>query len=821
MRKWIIAASVLLALCVAALVAVLNLNSLVNRNKDYLLGQAERVLGRKVSVGEAKLALFDGIGVRLLDVALADDPGYSSADFVRAKDVQINVKLWPLFKKEFQVKKVILHQPVIQIIRNPNGEYNFATIGKKDDKARGVAKKDKRPPAAKDSGAALFVSLVDISDGDLRYRDLKDGTDLRFQRIDLKVADLDFDKPVDAELAVALFAGSPNVTVKARIGPFSAGGDAKQLPLDGQLQVDPLDVGKLRAAVPKVRSALPKDLDLGGIFRIKELKFKGTLEKLAFKGEIEGSDGIVRYGKTFHKAPGVPLAVAGDGQYANNTLFLRRMDLKLHTLALESKGEIRLGGDAELNLNFNSKPASLDGWEKIVPAVAAYQLSGEMRLNATVRGRLGQSAVPEVQGTLSLADVSVRPPQFPRPIKDLNTRINFTGAKAEIKDMTLNLGRSRVRLATVIEKFSPLTVSYRVSTPEIWPADFQADLSDDRKDDVIKNLTSEGKLSVQEVGVGFQGKLVSGQGTLYKMGYKNLEANLSLADRVATISNLRVTAMSGSVQGEGRYAYREAAPQFSFASKMQGVDVKELYAALSPKIEKDVRGRLNGEIRISGSGQKWDELKQTLRGQGEAEVVHGALLNFNLADGAMAGIAGMPGLANMINPKLRKKYPEIFEAKDTEFKEMKAVFELADARINVKSLRVVATDYDVQGAGMVNLDRRINFRSTLMLSQRLSADIGDSAREMKYLLNPQNQIEIPFTISGRLPNVKPKPDMNYLGRMVQRGFMRRGVEELQRRYLGPAEPASPDEPAPAEPKRRKRSSTEDAIRKGLEGLFKR
>jgi uncharacterized protein involved in outer membrane biogenesis len=385
----------------------------------------------------------------------------------------------------------------------------------------------------------------------------------------------------------------------------------------------------------------------------------------------------------------------------------------------------------------------------------------------------------------------------------------------------LTLGRSRLRLAAVIEKFSPLTLSYKVSTPELWPADYQADLPEERKSDVIKNLTSEGQLAVQDGRVAFQAKLLSGQGTLYKIGYKNLDASLSVANQVATIRNLRVTAMSGAIQGDGEYAFKDAAPQFSFASKMQGVDLKELYAALSPKAERDIRGKLNGEMKISGSGQKWEELKQSLRGQGEAEVVQGALLNFNLADGAMSGMAGMPGLTNMINPRLRKKYPETFEAKDTEFKEMKAQFDLADGRVNVKNLRIAATDYSAQGNGWVELERKVNFRATLAFSQRLSTDIGDSAREMKYLFNTQNQIEIPFTISGRLPTVKPKPDMNLLGRMVQKGFMRRGAEDVQRRNPDSAEPASPDEPAPADSKKRKRGSTEDAIRKGLEGFFKR
>jgi len=152
---------------------------------------------------------------------------------------------------------------------------------------------------------------------------------------------------------------------------------------------------------------------------------------------------------------------------------------------------------------------------------------------------------------------------------------------------------------------------------------------------------------------------------------------------------------------------------------------------------------------------------------------------------------------------------------------MKAQFDLADGRVIVKNLRIAATDYSAQGNGWVELERKVNFRATLAFSQRLSADIGDSAREMKYLFNTQNQIEIPFRISGKLPNVKPKPDMNLLGRMVQKGFLRRGTEDVQRRNPDPTEPASPDDPAPKGSKKRKRSSTEDAIRKGLEGFFKR
>jgi len=139
MRKWLIASSILLVLIVVAFIALLNVNALIARNKGYLIEQAEGALGRKISVDQVQATIFSGIGARLTNFAMADDPTYASGDFVRAKDLQIIVKFWPLLSKSVQVKQVILHDPVIQIVRNRDGNFNFSTIGKK-----AKAKKDER-----------------------------------------------------------------------------------------------------------------------------------------------------------------------------------------------------------------------------------------------------------------------------------------------------------------------------------------------------------------------------------------------------------------------------------------------------------------------------------------------------------------------------------------------------------------------------------------------------------------------------------------------------------------------------------------------------
>ncbi len=822
MRKWIVVGAILIALAAVVWLGLLNINSLIARNKNYLLDQAETALGRKISVGEVEATLFSGIGVRLKNFAMADNPAYSTGDFVRAKDLQVNLKFWPLLRKEVQVKRVILHDPVIRIVRNTDGKFNFSTIGKKGKKERPAAVKEKKEPGTKEEASTAFlVSLVDISDGDIRYLDRKEGADLQLRQIDLKVEDLDFDQPFAFKLAAAVYSDKQNLKLAGKIGPLRRDGAFDQVPVDGEIDIDPLDMTRLKAAAPKLKNSLPRDLDLSGVFRVKDLKFKGTLKELAVSGQIEGSKGAVRYGKTLQKPAGIPLTLNVDGRYAGKKVTLRKGLLKLHSLELAATGDIQLGDVPTLNLSVDSKPAALDGWDQIVPAVASYQLSGTMEIKATVRGRVGKGAAPQVQGTLNLKNASAKPPEFPKPIENLDTSIKFTGQRANIDDMTLSLGQSKIRLAAAIEKFSPLTLSYKLSTPELWPADYKAALSSDRKADVIRNLRSEGQFTMAGGNMVYQGKLSSADGTLYNIAYKGLDAALSLADKIANIHSLRVNALNGAVQLDGEYSFKDPAPRFTVASKIQGIDVKELYTALDQKAERDIRGRLNADMKLSGSGKSWEEIKPNLRGQGDAEVLQGAVHNFNIADSVLTGITGIPGLTNIVNPSLRKKYPETFTAKDTEFKELKAQIDLADGRMNIKNLRMAAAEFVVQGNGWADFNRRVDMRATMSFSQRLSSDLSQSTREIKYLSNNQGQLEIPFALTGKMPNVKPKPDSKFLGQLVQRGFMRRGVEELQNRFFGGKGTSEEKQAVPDESKKKKRNSTEDMIRRGLENLFKR
>jgi uncharacterized protein involved in outer membrane biogenesis len=819
MRRWaFIGGGIFLIVSIAIVVALLNINSYIRRNRDYLMQQAEKAVGRQIQVENIEINIWNGIGIRFENFKLADDPAFSSEWFVRAKDLQANVKLLPLLRRDVQVKKLILNEPAINLIRNRHGVYNFSTIGpiEENKKAQSEVSRDK----AAQQRAAFLVSLVEISRGVLRYRDLGVGTDLPIQQLDLRVKDLDFKRPFSINLAAAIFAPKQNVNLKMLIGPFSAQSDYNKVALDGEINIDPVDLNQVKKAVPKMVSALPKDFEIGGIFKVADLKLKGTLHDLALNGSIEGTQGAVNYGKSFQKPAGIPLTVEGAAHYSNDKLAIRQAAVKLHTITLQAKGDIVPGNPPVINLSLAAEPTSLQGWEKLIPAVGDYRIKGNMDLRATVRGPVGSGTSPQIQGNLALQNAAVNVPGMPKPIENLNAVVNFSGQRAELKETNFKLGVSPIRLAAVIDKFSPLTVSYNLQSSELALADIQASLQEERRSDVLRNVSSDGQVTTANGQTTVAGKILSSDGRLYNMEYKNLDANLSYAKNNVVLRSFRANVLNGSAQLKGEFNFDES-PKFSMASEIKGIDLVQLHQYFT-KDQPDMRGSLNGNLKLSGQGDQWQEIKPILRGDGQTEVLKGTLLNFNIADAVLSGATGIPGLTNLINPAVRRKYPETFEAKDTIFKDLQTQLNIGDGRLNLKNLRIAAAQFRVAGDGWVDFERRVDFRGVIRFSPELSGDIAGAVREIRLLFNKNNELEIPFTLSGQMPNVKPRPDASFLTKALQRGLFQRGAEELQQQLFGAKERRAPDDdPQPDQQRQPRPSSPEDMIRRGLEGLFGR
>lgn len=293
MRKRIIG-SVLLALTGVVILAALNVNVLVRHNQDYLLGRVAQTLGRTVSADKIEVT-FTPFGAHLVNVAIADDPAFSAGELLRAKDIQVELRLLPLLIGQLRLKQIVLESPLITIVRDTDGRYNFESPAGNEKSEPHRTDRSKKPSTTKRDNQSFLVASLNISDGTLRYRDLKIGGELVVTQIKLTVGDFESDEPVEFQLEAAVMAAKTNLKFNSRVGPIAGIDDYRDVPIDGAIHADALDLGKVNRALPQFRKALPRQLRFDGIYDIKDLKFKGTLNDLSLKGAVSGTDASFRF----------------------------------------------------------------------------------------------------------------------------------------------------------------------------------------------------------------------------------------------------------------------------------------------------------------------------------------------------------------------------------------------------------------------------------------------------------------------------------------------------------------------------------------------
>ena len=289
MRKHIFAAVIVLVSLL--LVAAWNVNFLVEQNKDFLLGRLARALGRGVTAAKIEVS-YQPIAVRLVTPVIAGDPNDAANPLVRAKDMQVKLRLLPLLLGRLQPANMTLDSPLITIVRDLDGRYNFEPQA--ESKKITPSRTDRDNPIVRDR--QLFpLAAVQITNGELRYRDLKNDAELAVSQIELRVSDFDQDEPLEMQLSAAVMNANPNLRFNIRVGPIAGIADYRSYPIEGDLNAERLDLGKVNRALPQFRRATPKHLRFDGIYDIKDLKFKGTLNNPSLKGGVSGTDASFRF----------------------------------------------------------------------------------------------------------------------------------------------------------------------------------------------------------------------------------------------------------------------------------------------------------------------------------------------------------------------------------------------------------------------------------------------------------------------------------------------------------------------------------------------
>ncbi len=910
MRILLIIGSVLLIAVGLLVFALINLNSLIASNKDRILHQVEQILGREVEVQEIGVTVWGGIGARLTQFRIADDPAFSADAFVRADDLQVNVALWPLLSQEIQVSRLILHHPRIQLIRDEQGQFNFASLSQTAT-ASTLQETPQETLQESDETAAppllFLVAFLDIQNGDVRYMDQQAGTDFRVTRLDLRAHDVSLDEPVRLELDAAILSDQQNISLDVQAGPVDQGlDDVNTIPLEGSLTISQLDLNTLQQTLPDIAQHIPSGLGISGplnlttdvsgrvgalhlsnmdlqaalfdsrapniqvtgsfgplgaevqdpladstldvvvtlgplaLERVRQfdpvgehlppdlsvegpisvtVRASGRPNNMALTGQVEATDSALRFGELFNKPTGNVFALSTQARLTPQAAAFQELTLSLHTLILTVSGNVGFDATPSLDLTIDSNRAELAELHSFLPLLQDYGMAGSFETHLQVSGPLTTEQFPQLTGTLSLQDGSATPEQLPKPLTDIQAAVTLTGQRAELTKTTARIGESVLQLEAQVEQFQPLRVAYELHAPVLKMADIQPQASEDR----LEAVSATGRVWLQNGDLRHAGQLSSKQGHVAQVYYTDLQLDSSVADQVAKIDSFKLHAFEGRLDGSGQYNFGADPPRMAVTTQVDAVNLTEFFRSGLALTDPPVQGAASLDFTLSGSGHTWDALKPTLHGQGKAEITDGELREFNLAEGVLSGLTGVPGLSLVLPQRLRDKYPEVFASPHTEFDEFASQFSLGNGKINLDRLHIAARDFRTQAAGWMDFEQQVDATASLTLSQALSSDLMRATKELRYIANAEDRVEIPFALAGVFPAVRPTLDAQQIGTLIQRAATRAlqdvVQDKIQEKVLDKILPPK-RKPESEEPERAP-SLEQQLLRKGLDTLFGR
>ena len=158
--------------------------------KSTYLPFIEETLHRRVDVAEVRLAIVPAPSIRLSNLRVSDGPASPDNTFFAAERVQLRLKFWPLLRGHFEVTQFILEKPIVNLLKQPDGAFNYADLAdKKVPLAKRPERGHKSSTAKSQEPAALplvLPSRMSIRDGQLNL-ETKGQKPLSINGIDLSL----------------------------------------------------------------------------------------------------------------------------------------------------------------------------------------------------------------------------------------------------------------------------------------------------------------------------------------------------------------------------------------------------------------------------------------------------------------------------------------------------------------------------------------------------------------------------------------------------------------------------------------------------------
>ncbi len=442
MRKWGI---VVLAVVVLLVVAALIVPHLVNINQyhNQIQSQLEKRLGRKVALGTMSLSLFPPSFV-VDNATISEEPRFAtSRPFAEAEKLAVSVKFWPLLHKDVEVKSLELTRPHIELVRDAQGAWNFATLGQEAKPTPTTSGSESKP-----AGQLTLANLF-INDGQLAITDLqKHQSRAVYDHIDLNLIDFSPDQQFSLKLTAHLpGSGKQAVALEGKGGPLKQA-DLLNTPFDGTLRLDQVSTGALQKFLNS-QSLNGIDATASG-----DAKVRNSGGKLASNGTIR-----LENARIHGTDVGYPIALDYDvaDDLSNDVIQIQKGNLKLGSTPVTVAGTIdSKPSPAQIDLKLTVDKASIAEAARLASAFGvAFGQGTDVKgtVNANIQAR-GAMSKPAMNGQFSAHNLEISGKQLPQPVKINDIALTLTPDAIRSNDFAATEGSTTVNANFVLTNYS-------------------------------------------------------------------------------------------------------------------------------------------------------------------------------------------------------------------------------------------------------------------------------------------------------------------------------------------------------------------------------
>ncbi|MBI5374511.1 MAG: AsmA-like C-terminal domain-containing protein [Candidatus Schekmanbacteria bacterium] len=726
------------------------LRSLISSDaiKQYLLPVAEEYIGRKINVEDIKISIFSGITVK--GVSVAEKAGEKNSaggeKFITFGTVDIRYNLWKLLKRELVLQSIYFSQPKINIIRNSDGTYNFSDIieriDKKGESDKSTKGKGKGPEGEKNKNINFSINKIIFKGGFVRFIDKKTKPDGSLKSeladINLTLRGKSFSEPVD-------------VLMQGMLEDVKGGGKGIPIALKGNVDFKArgfhLD-GELKGIKPASFSDYV-GTSLTDFISVKDISADFPFTALAddYEKEIKISSAPKISGSSGTFTPSVTATLK---DIKNTPRYLMDISVKNTSLPLLISF---LSADSRKKLDgVEIKSGTIDG---VFNVNGSSEEESKVSYNGDVKLRAVKGLISDYPG-LPL-DIEGSALINSKGITFIANPLKLAGSDFEIKGTSVSQDKGMQNI--ILDIKSPF-----LNIDNIIKGMAKNDVK--RKDKGKQHNGNKGKSAGKKDSAGgkeplnIEANLKASSVQYNNVKFNDLKSNMKYTGGRLLVDALQFRLNDGTVSGSADVDLSNDEPSYTGKADIEKGGVADIIKILSPDFKGSIEGTITGNAAVSGSGAKWEKIKDKL--QGEGKIIFGNI--------TVSNIKAIDKVADFL---------KLDELKKIQFKDGDVKFKIDDGEVKYDELKLTGDSIKVKSDGDVGFDKSLDCRIELKVSPALSSKILKNNDFVSLLQDDSGWVAVPLKLKGTTDS----PNVGFSSKAVNKTIIEKGKNLLKEKLF--------------------------------------